>query len=98
VYNRASLRYWIKGAIWLVLRGRIFRGDSFASVQRFYTDGFLHRHFTPAELAAGLRPLEPVRVSATHMGKRMLPLIPRALDEWCKRRWGWLLVAEVRKA
>jgi hypothetical protein len=33
----------------------------------------------------------------THMAGRMLPLIPRRLDEWAKRRWGWLLIAEVRR-
>jgi ubiquinone/menaquinone biosynthesis C-methylase UbiE len=97
VYNRASLRYWIKGAIWLFLRGRLFKGDGFTSVQRFFTDGYFHRHFTPKELAKALSPLRVERISITHMAGRMLPLIPRPLDEWCKRRWGWLLIAEVRR-
>lgn len=97
VYNRASARYWIKGAIWLLFRGRVLRGDTFESVQRFYTDGYFHRHYTAGELAVALQPLRVRRMSVTHMGGRMLPLIPRRLDEWCKRRWGWLLVAELVK-
>ncbi|HZB93632.1 MAG TPA: class I SAM-dependent methyltransferase, partial [Stellaceae bacterium] len=97
VYNRASLRYWIKGAIWLFLKGRILHGDGFAGVQHFFTDGYFQRHFTPRELAAALAPLKVERISVTHMSGRMLPLIPRWLDEWAKRRWGWLLVAELRR-
>ncbi len=96
VYNRTSLRYWVKGAIWLLLRGRIFRGDGFSSVQRFFTDGYFHRHFTRRELGEALAPLRVERMSVTHMGKRMLPLIPLSLDQWAKRHWGWLLVAELR--
>lgn len=97
VYNRASARYWLKGAIWLLLHRRLLQGDNFASVQRFFTDGYFHRHFTPRELRDALAPLQVERISKTHMNKRMLPLIPRALDEWCKRRWGWLLIAEIRR-
>ena len=97
VYNRASARYWIKGAIWLLLHGRIFYGDTFNSVQRFFTDGYYHRHFTPAELMRCLRPLHTDRLSITHMANRMFPLVPRWFDEWCKRRWGFLLVAEVHR-
>jgi ubiquinone/menaquinone biosynthesis C-methylase UbiE len=97
VYNRASARYWIKGAIWLLLRGKLLKGDTFSTVQRFFTDGYFHRHFTPAELTRALVPLKVKRVSVTHMSKRMLPLVPRSLDEKCKRRWGWLLIAEARR-
>lgn len=97
VYNRASARYWIKGLIWLVLRGKALRGESLSSVQRFFTDGYFHRHFTPSELTRALLPLKVERIAVTHMAGRMLPLVPRALDEWCKQRWGWLLIAEVRK-
>jgi 2-polyprenyl-3-methyl-5-hydroxy-6-metoxy-1,4-benzoquinol methylase len=99
VYNKASLRYWMKGLIWLLLRGRLLAGDSMRSVQRHFTDGFYHRHFTPKELARlcqGLG-LKPERVAATHMSKKMLPLIPRRLDELLKRRYGWLLVIEATK-
>jgi hypothetical protein len=81
-------------AIWLFLRRRLFKGDGVTSMERSFTNGYFHRHFTPKELAKALSPL---RISLTHMAGRMLPLIPRAIDEWCKRRWGWLLIAEVRR-
>jgi ubiquinone/menaquinone biosynthesis C-methylase UbiE len=97
VYNRASLRYWVKGALWLVLKRRLFNGDDFNSVQRFFTDGYFHRHFTPNEFRNCLRPMTVERLSVTHMSNKMLPLVPRWFDEWCKRYWGWLLVAEARK-
>ncbi|HVB81203.1 MAG TPA: class I SAM-dependent methyltransferase [Candidatus Binataceae bacterium] len=98
VYNRASLRYWIKGAIWLFLRGRLWRGETFTTVQRFFTDGYFHRHYTPSELPEALWPLQITDIAISHMSGRMLPLLPRRVDEWCKRRWGWLLIANtVRK-
>ena len=97
VYNRASLRYWIKGLEWLFLRGRILRGDTFSSVQRFFTDGYYHRHFTPRELKRALAPLRVTRISRTHMAKQMIPGLPAWLDGFLKRRYGWLLVAEIVK-
>lgn len=99
VYNRSSARYWIKGLIWLLLRGRLFMGDSMASVQRHYTDGYYHRHFSASELQGALEGVgfRVKRIAVTHMSKRMIPLIPRWLDELLKEKWGWLLIADVRK-
>ncbi|MCX7355188.1 MAG: methyltransferase domain-containing protein [Alphaproteobacteria bacterium] len=99
VYNRSSLRYWIKGLQWLVFKGKLFSGETMASVQRFFTDGFFHKHYSPRELARSLEQagLSDVRLSCTHMNKKMIPLIPRFLDEWLKRHYGWLLIAEFKK-
>ena len=94
VYNRLSLRYYLKGLKWLVLRGRMFRGDSFASVQRFFTDGYYHRHFTPREFQLALRGLNVTRISISHMAHRMIPGTPAWLDRFLKRKYGWLLIAE----
>jgi len=96
VYNRHSLRYWLKGIYWLMVRMKIVEGFRLASVQRFYTDGYYHRHFSQKELRAALVAvgLRPKRLSVTHMWKQMIPLAPRWLDETLKRHWGWLLVAE----
>jgi hypothetical protein len=33
----------------------------------------------------------------THMAKRYAP-VPRPLDDWLKRHFGWLLIAEFRWA
>lgn len=100
VYNRDSLRYWLKGLYWLVLKGKLFSGETLSSVQRFFTDGFFHRHYSGKELAAALKRagLGHVRISRTHMRKKMIPLIPPALDDVLKDRYGWLLVAEFQKS
>ena len=94
VYNRASLRYWLKGLMWLLLRGRIFSGETLSTVQYHFTDGFYHRHYTAAELVKALAPLRVTAISVTHMKKKMIPMIPVSLDERLKRRFGWLLIAE----
>ena len=94
VYNRASALYWIKGAIWLLLRGKLFKGYTFSTVQRFFTDGYFHRCFTPAELTVALAPLKVKRISMT--GQRRPP-IPRSVDDWWHRRWGFLLIAEAER-
>lgn len=99
VYNRSSLRYWLKGLYWLIIKGRLFFGDTLQSVQRHYTDGYYHQHYTPAELVALLASagLEVQRISIDHMNKKMIPLIPRALDDYLKRTFGWLLIVEFIK-
>ncbi|MDQ6807982.1 MAG: class I SAM-dependent methyltransferase [Verrucomicrobiota bacterium] len=99
VYNRASLRFWLKGLYWLVVKGKIASGDGIASVQRFYTDGYYHRHYTADELTAELSRLglKITRMAKSHMAKQMIPMTPRGVDEKLKERWGWLLVAEFVK-
>jgi 2-polyprenyl-3-methyl-5-hydroxy-6-metoxy-1,4-benzoquinol methylase len=99
VYHRRSLRYWLLGLWWLVGRGRLLRGDTMASVQRHFTDGYYHRHYTRRELLAlvGGAGLVPTRVTVTEMERPILPLVPAPLDRWLKSRFGWLLVVELRR-
>lgn len=99
VYNRTSFRYWVRGLEWLLLRGRLLRRETLRSVQRFYTDGYYHRHFTRREVLAVHQSvgLSPQRTSVTHMAKRMTPKVPLAVDDWLKERAGWLLIVEARK-
>lgn len=99
VYNRDSLRYYLKGLIWLLLRGKILRGHTLRTVQQFYTDGFYQRHFGRRELTQALAAagLATERQSITHMAKQMLPGVPSTLDQRLKARWGWLLIAEFVK-
>jgi 2-polyprenyl-3-methyl-5-hydroxy-6-metoxy-1,4-benzoquinol methylase len=99
VYNKNSLRYYLKGLIWLLLKGKILQGHNLNSVQKFYTDGFYHRHYKANELSNDLRTvgLSAERISITHMSKKMIPLIPRGFDEFLKHHYGWLLVIEFRK-
>jgi ubiquinone/menaquinone biosynthesis C-methylase UbiE len=97
VYSRSSARYWIKGLARLFLKGDILRGETMDSVQRFHTDGYFHRHFTASEFSRAVRPLRVARISYSHMAKKMIPVIPRSLDEFGKRHWGWFLIAELTK-
>ena len=97
VYNRWSARYWIKGLLRLFFKGDIFRGETMDSVQRFHTDGYFHRHFAASEFSRAVRPLRVTRISYSHMAKKMLPMIPRSLDKFAKRHWGWFLIAELTK-
>jgi 2-polyprenyl-3-methyl-5-hydroxy-6-metoxy-1,4-benzoquinol methylase len=99
VYNRASLRYYVRGWQWLLLRRKLFQGYSLSRVQRFFTDGYYHRHFTPREFRSLLASakLRATGTWITHMGKQLVPGAPKGLDEALKKRWGWLLVTRFRK-
>ena len=99
VYHKHSLRYWLKGAWWLLIKGKLFTGATFETVQRCYTDGYYHKHYSRLELrdalsAAGLK---VTAVDVTHMSSRMVPLIPESWRAWLKSRIGWLLVAHIQK-
>jgi SAM-dependent methyltransferase len=100
VYNRNSLRYWMKGLQWLYFKKPRKRGETMDSVQRFFTDGYFHRHFSSGEFRRLLRGkgLAVTAIHKTHMAKRMVPMVPLWLDNLLKRHWGWLLVAEIAKS
>lgn len=100
VYHRNSMRYWLKGLYWLVVKGKLLQGHSFPSVQRFYTDGYYHKHYSARQFAESLHlaGLVTERTAVTHMSSRMIPFVPEGLRQWLKSRIGWLLVAHVREA
>lgn len=100
VYNRNSLRYYLKGLYWLILKGKLFVGDSLATAQRYFTDGYYHKHYTPAELVSSLASvgLKTKKTSIDHMAKKMVPFIPKNLDDYLKRTMGWLLIVEFVKS
>lgn len=99
VYNKNSARYYINGLNWLILKRKIFSGYTLETVQDFYTDGYHHRHFAPNELKKelGKLGLKCDKISITHMGHKMLPLVPKRIEQWIKDNYGWLLVAEFEK-
>jgi ubiquinone/menaquinone biosynthesis C-methylase UbiE len=99
VYNKNSIRYYINGIYWLLLKGKIFKGYNLKSVQDFYTDGYYHRHFTPNELKKILESLNLKcnKITITHMNTVMIPFIPNFFRNWLKTHYGWLLVAEFTK-
>lgn len=99
VYNKNSLRYFLKGSYWLIVKGKFFAGDSLETVQRHFTDGYYHKHFTPAELVSSLASvgLKTKKISIDHMAKKMIPFVPKVLDDYLKRTMGWLLLVEFVK-
>ena len=99
VYNRKSLRYLLKGIYWLICNGKWIAGETLPSVQRFFSDGFHQRHYSPHELQRKLAlcGLQSNSISITHMGKKLIPGIPERLDQLLKKTYGWLLICEFTK-
>ena len=99
VYNRNSLRYYLKGLYWLIAKGKFLAGDSLETAQRYYTDGYYHKHYTTAELVSSLASvgLKTRKTSITHMAKQMIPFLPKKLDDYLKRTMGFLLIVEFVK-
>jgi ubiquinone/menaquinone biosynthesis C-methylase UbiE len=99
VYNKNSLRYYINGLYWLIIKGKIFQGYNLDRVQDFYTDGYYHRHFTPKELKKKLEKTGLICTSifTTHMGTRFAWFLPKKVEDWLKNHYGWLLVAKFKK-
>jgi len=95
VYNRRSLRYVGRGLWWLIARGRFARGETLETVQANFTDGYYHKHYARAELAEalGAAGLRVESVEPSHMAKPFFRGLPRPVDAFLKRHWGWLLVA-----
>ena len=101
VYNRLSIRYYLIGLWYLFLKGKIFKGENFQSVQKYFTDGYWHRHFSSDEFSLLLKEygLNVDKIELTNMQRRIFPGIKEdsELDHWLKRKFGWLLVATFSK-
>lgn len=99
VYYRNSIAYYVHGLYWLLLKGKIFQGDTIHNVQRHYTDGYHHRYLTRSEMGDLLSSvgLTSQTLTVTQYQKKILPMIPRNLDEFLKARFGMCLVAEFEK-
>jgi 2-polyprenyl-3-methyl-5-hydroxy-6-metoxy-1,4-benzoquinol methylase len=99
VYHRSSFVYYLKGLWMLLVRGRIFAGDTLETAQRYYVDGFYHRHFTKLELknCLGNANLETTEIFATQQQENILPLLPQMLDNFLKLKFGWYLIAKFTK-
>jgi ubiquinone/menaquinone biosynthesis C-methylase UbiE len=99
VFNKSSLRYYLKGIYWLLVKGKIFKGDSLSSVQRFFTDGYYYKHYIPKELVSELSDigLTADRISISHMDKKMIPFVSKKFDDYLKKKYGLLLIVEFQK-
>ena len=68
-------------------------------MQKYFTDGYFHTHYSPTEFEGILKSkgLRPEKTSLSHMAKRYIPFMPTGIDNFLKRKFGWLLVAEFSK-
>ena len=99
VYHKTSIFYYLKGLIWLFLKGKIFKGYTLRTVIDFYVDGYFHRHFTKQELKKSLAKfhLNSQDIFATQQEKKILPFIPKQLDIFLKHYFGWYLISKFKK-
>ena len=70
-------------------------------VQKFFTDGFYHTHYTKSELRKILSDIgfRDISFDVTHMEPAYLPFTKKnsLIDKFFKRNFGWLLVAKFTK-
>lgn len=98
VYHRMSMRYYLLGLYYLIVKGKIFKYN-LRTVQQFFTDGYYHRHFTRRELRkvlndAGLLVRD---VYVSDLQAHYIALFSRKINMWLRRRLGWFLIAEFGK-
>ncbi|MEX2451862.1 MAG: class I SAM-dependent methyltransferase [Rhodospirillales bacterium] len=100
VYHRRSIAYYIHGLYWLLIKGKIFKGDTLHTVQRHYTDGYHHRYVRKSEMAEILSNagLSPTKFTITQYRKKIIPGCPSRLDEKLKARFGMCLITEFKKS
>jgi 2-polyprenyl-3-methyl-5-hydroxy-6-metoxy-1,4-benzoquinol methylase len=101
IYNKNSLRYYLKGFYYLIFKFKLFSGHHLDSVQKFFTDGFYHKHYTKSELRKTLQEIgfKNISFDLTHMEPSYLPFIKKnyLIDKFLKKNFGWLLVAKFNK-
>ena len=101
IYNKNSIRYYVKGLYYLIFKLKIFSGYNLDSVQKLFTDGFYQKHYTKAELRKILKNIgfKNIHFDLTHMNKSYLPFTKNnsLIDKFLKKKFGWLLVAKFSK-
>ena len=101
IYNKNSLRYYLKGLYYLIFKFKIFSGYNLDSVQKFFTDGFYQKHYTKSELRKILKKIgfRNISFDLTHMNKSYLSFTKNnsLIDKFFKKNFGWLLVAKFSK-
>ena len=101
VYNKNSLRYYFKGIYQLLIKLKIFKGYNLNTVQKFFTDGYYHKHYNPKKLINELKIIgfNNLSYELTHMDKSYIPFFKKnsEYDNFLKKKFGWLLVIKGRK-
>ena len=101
IYNKNSLRYYLKGIYYLLFKLKILKGYNLKSVQKLFTDGYYQRHFTKNELKKILLDIgfKDIKFKVGHMQKSYIPFFKKdsIIDNFLKKKFGWFLIAEFKK-
>ena len=101
VYNKNSLRYWFKGFYHLFIKLKFLKGYNLDNVQKFFTDGYYHKHYIPSKLVDEFRSIgfKNLKYELTHMEKNYTPFFKKgsSVDNFLKKKFGWLLVLTGKK-
>ena len=101
VYNKYSIRYYFLGLYYLFFKLKILRGYDLDTVQKFFTDGYYHKHYTSKELFNILKNLgfEKIKIETDYMATRIFPGIKQnsKLDLYLKKKFGWFLIVNCEK-
>jgi len=101
IYNKHSLRYYCLGLYFLIAKLKILAGYNLDTVQKFFTDGFYHKHYTKKEITNILSKIgfKNIKIDIDYMAARVFPGVKKnsKLDLYLKKRFGWFLIVSFNK-
>lgn len=101
VYNKNSIRYYALGLYYLFFKFKILQGYNLDTVQKFFTDGYHHKHYTLRELFSILKNIgfNKIKIEIDYMAARVFPGIKQnsILDLYLKKNFGWFLIVNCEK-
>ena len=101
VYNKMSLRYYCLGLYYLFFKFKIIAGYNLDTVQKFFTDGYYHKHYTSSELIEILNNVgfKNIKIEIDYMAARVFPGVKKgsSLDIYLKKKFGWFLIVRCNK-
>lgn len=101
VYNKYSIRYYCLGLYYLVFKLKFLFGYNLNTVQKFFTDGYYHKHYSKNEIRQILKNIgfKNIRIEIDYMSARIFPGIRKNsnLDKFLKKRFGWFLIVRFKK-
>ena len=101
VYNKTSLRYYCLGLYYLFFKLKIIAGYNLDTVQKFFTDGFYHKHYTSNSLFDILNNIgfKNIKIEIDYMAARIFPGVKKNsnLDLYLKKKLGWFLIVTCNK-
>lgn len=100
VYHRNSLRYYMLGLFYLLVKGKIFSGYTLETVQSFFTDGYYHRHYSRKEFLNELNKVKliPERVVISDLKAHTVKFLSYSVMRWLRKKFGWFLIVEFLNA